>query len=76
MGDQNSDIRVHERYDSVFNFAKYALPIYAVLKNLHDGMPIFWLAFSHLLLLLLLAVVVVVIVVVGGGVMVVVSLPS
>jgi hypothetical protein len=63
-------INVHELCDPVFNFAKYALPINAVLKNLHDYMPIFWLAFGHLLLLLLAVVVVLVIVVV------VVSLPS
>jgi hypothetical protein len=55
--------------DIVFNFARYALPINAAFKNLHDYIPIFWRAFGHLLLLLLAAVVVVVVVVV-------VSLPS
>jgi hypothetical protein len=40
-----------------------AMPINAVLKNLHDCMPIFWLAFGQLPLLLLAVVVVVVVVV-------------
>jgi hypothetical protein len=32
---------------TVFNFAKYGLSIYAVLKNLYNCMSIIWLAFGR-----------------------------